>query len=97
MDQHTIFEDDDKNLMNLKEASIWASKHLKRKVTVSNISYLIQYRKIKKYSNNGNLFINIEELKNYYNSFSREKEWKQILGKDINWHLSFEFKKEGKL
>ncbi|RCK75907.1 MAG: type II DNA modification methyltransferase M.TdeIII [Ignavibacteriae bacterium] len=94
MDQHTIFEDDDKNLMNLKEASIWASKHLKRKVTVSNISYLIQYGKIKKYSNNGNLFINIEELKNYYNSFSREKEWKQILGKDINWHLSFAQYKE---
>ena len=38
------------NLLTIKEASVWASKHLNRQVTTSNISYLIQYGKIKKYT-----------------------------------------------
>jgi len=63
---------------------------LNRKVTISNISYLLQYGKIKKYGNSGNPLLNVEELKNYYDSFSKEKHWIEILGKDINWHLSFE-------
>ena len=33
-------------LLNIKEASLWASKYLNKKVTPSNISYLIQYGKI---------------------------------------------------
>jgi DNA modification methylase len=83
------FEQAEKVLINLKAASEWASQYLNRRVTTSNISYLIQYGKIRKYGNNGNLLINAEELKNYYDSFDKEKHWKKILGKDINWHLSF--------
>jgi len=86
----TISRKEDKKLINLKEASVWASQYLNRKVTISNISYLIQYGRIKKYGYNGNLLINIEELKNYYDSFSKkERDWKTVLGEDINWHLSF--------
>ncbi len=45
-------------LLTIKEASQWASKYLKKNITNSNISYLIQYGKIKKYNKNGNTAIN---------------------------------------
>jgi len=89
MSQTTLFGKDEKNLINLKEASIWASQYLNRDVTVSNISYLLQYGRIKKYVNNGNPLINIEELQRYYDSYDKEKLWKKQLGEDLNWHLSF--------
>jgi hypothetical protein len=92
--QLTLFNEEDKKLINLKEASIWASQYLNRKITTSNISYLIQYGKIKKYGNDGCPLINIEELKYYYDSFSKEKKWRNVLGEDINWHLSFSQCKE---
>lgn len=87
-------ESENNKLVTLKEASIWASQYLNREITISNISYLIQYGRIKKYGNNGNPLVSIEELKEYYDSFSREKRWKKVLGEDINWHLSFEQYKE---
>jgi DNA modification methylase len=88
MSQLTSFEEGQK-LINLKEASEWASEYLNRTVTISNISYLLQYGRIKKYDNNGNPLINAKELKDYYDSFNKEKQWKKILGNDLNWHLSF--------
>jgi len=76
--------------MNLKEASKWASRYLDRQVTVSNISYLLQYGRINKYGNNGNPLISTDELKEYYRSFvKKEEQWRKILGDDLNWHLSF--------
>ncbi len=89
MDQLTFLEKTDKKLINLKEASEWASRYLNRNVTISNISYLIQYGRINKYGNNGNPLLNVEELKDYYDSFNKEKKLKKILGDDLNWHLSF--------
>ncbi|MEF3280491.1 MAG: site-specific DNA-methyltransferase [Elusimicrobiota bacterium] len=89
MNQFTSFREEDKKLINLKEASILASQYTGRKVTLSNISYLIQYGRIKRYGSDGNPLIDIEELKNYYDSFSREKDWKKVLGEDVNWHISF--------
>jgi DNA modification methylase len=94
MYQLTFFGEERENLVNLKEASIWATKYLNRKVTVSNISYLVQYGRIKKYGDNGNILINLEELKSYYDSFSKEKEWQNKLGENVNWHLSFSQYKE---
>ena len=35
-------------LLSIKEASQWASEFLEKNVTTSNISYLIQYGRIKK-------------------------------------------------
>jgi len=87
--QQLTFLKKSRNLINLKEASIWASQYLNRKVTISNISYLLQYGRIKKYGNNGNPLISIEELKRYYDSYDKEKQWKRKLGEDLNWHLSF--------
>lgn len=89
MNQLTLFEKEEKKLTNLREASEWASQYLNRKVTISNISYLLQYGRIRKYGSNGNSLINIEELKEYYDSYDKEKQWKKKLGEDLNWLLSF--------
>lgn len=92
MHQLTTMKDGIK-FITLKEASNWASQYLNRSVTLSNISYLLQYGRINKYGNNGNPSINIDELKSYYDDYDKEKQWKKILGEDLNWHLSFvEFK-----
>ncbi len=89
MDQLTLFAQG-KKLFTLREASLWATQYLKRHVTISNISYLIQYGRIKKYGNNGNPLIDKNELKEYYDTLNKkEKEWKAALGSDLNWHLSF--------
>lgn len=86
----------DQQLLPLKEASVWASNFLKREISTSNISYLIQYGRIKKYNGNGILKIDIDDLKNYYNSFNSKREiiWKEKLGKDLNWRLSFDSLRE---
>jgi len=83
-------------LLSIKEASLWASKYLKKNITTSNISYLIQYGKIKKYGNNGTTAINKYELIAYYKSFKgqRETDWREKLGNDLNWALSFDNLKE---
>ncbi len=40
-------------LLTIKEASEWATKHTRKAVTTANISYLIQYGRIKKIGKNG--------------------------------------------
>jgi hypothetical protein len=83
-------------LINVKDASLWASKHLGKHVSVSNISYLIQYGRIKKYSENGSTLVSKQELEDYYKSYngSREISWRNQLGDDLNWALSFDNYKE---
>lgn len=89
MNQLTFFEKGDKKFFNLKEAASWATQYLNRNITVSNISYLLQYGRVEKYGSNGNPLIKIEELKEYYDSYDKEQQWKKKLGDDLNWHLSF--------
>ena len=83
-------------LMTIKEACEWASEFLRREVTTSNISYLIQYGKVRKHGDNGSSLISVEDLENYYKSFhgNREIIWKRKLGNDLNWHLSFDYLRE---
>ncbi len=92
--QENLFREND--LFTPKEASIWASKHLNREVSESNISYLIQYGKVKKIGDNGATLISKDELLKYYKSFKgwRENNWKKKLGHDLNWTLSFDHLKE---
>lgn len=80
------------DLLSIKEAAEWATQHLGKNVTTSNISYLIQYGRIKKLGENGNTQISKKELIAYYKSFNgyREQSWKGQLGKDLNWALSFD-------
>ncbi len=48
--QYKLFEPGD--FLTFKEASEWATEHLE-KLSTSNISYLINYGRIKKYGDNG--------------------------------------------
>ena len=84
------------NLFTIEEASKWASEYLDRNVSSSNISYLIQYGKVRKYRDNGSTLINIDDLKKYYESYNgyRELNWKKRLGNDLNWALSFDHLRE---
>lgn len=83
-------------LLTIKQASEFASSHINKNVTTSNISYLINYGRIKKIGENGTVLIDKQELINYYKSYygKREVEWKNQLGDDLNWALSFEHLKE---
>ncbi|MCF6149203.1 MAG: site-specific DNA-methyltransferase [Candidatus Kuenenia sp.] len=85
-----------KDLLTIKEASEWATNYLKKNVTTSNISYLIQYGRIKKIGDNGTVQISKQDLIVYYKSFNgkREISWKDQLGDDLNWALSFDQYKE---
>lgn len=83
-------------LLTIKQASEWASEYLRRNVTPSNISYLVQYGRIKKFADNGNTLVSQEDLLRYYKSFhgKRESRWTNMLGEDLNWTLSFDYLKE---
>lgn len=83
-------------LLTLKEAAEFASQHISKNVTTSNISYLINYGRIPKTGINGTVLIDKQELIKYYEGYygSRELDWKDKLGSDLNWALSFEHLKE---
>ena len=81
-----------KTLVSVNQASTWATHYLDRPVTPSNISYLIQYAKIKKYHDDeSKIKVNQDELKNYYDKYiiQKQEDWKKKLGTDLNWNLSF--------
>lgn len=83
-------------LLSIKEASEWATNFVGRTVTTSNISYLIQYGRIKKIGENGSTQISEKELLDYYTLYNQSKEnsFKEKLGEDLNWALSFDQYKE---
>lgn len=83
-------------LLTIKEASIWATEYLGKTVTPSNISYLIQYGRIRKKGTDGSTQVSKQELIKYYKSYNgqREVSWKGQLGDDLDWHLSFDQYKE---
>ncbi len=81
-------------LLTIKHASQWASDFLKKNVTTANISYLIQYGQIESITENGTTLIPLDSLEQYYGKSNREKRWKNALGDDLNWALSFEKYKE---
>ncbi|MDR2171157.1 MAG: site-specific DNA-methyltransferase [Planctomycetaceae bacterium] len=83
-------------LLTIKEASEWATRHIGKNVTTSNIAYLIQYGRIKKINNNGSTHISQNDLSQYYKSYcnSREINYKEQIRSDLNWALSFEQYKE---
>ena len=85
-----------KEFLTIKEASLWASEYLKKNISSSNISYLIQYGRIEKFQNNNTTFINKKNLISYYKNTTHKKaiQWRKKLGNDLNWNLSFEHLKE---
>ncbi|MDR1721252.1 MAG: site-specific DNA-methyltransferase [Endomicrobium sp.] len=82
--------------LTIKEASLWASNYLGKEITTSNISYLIQYGHIRRIGSNGSSQISKSDLEKYYNFINKSKEtaWKEKLGEDLNWKLSFDNLKE---
>jgi len=78
-------------LLTINEATKWAAKFLNKQVSTSNISYLIQYGRIRKFGKNGEVLIDVTDLENYYKSnyHTKEDRWKRRLGNDLNWALSF--------
>ncbi len=84
------------NLLTIKEASQWASDFLKRDVSESNVSYLVQYGKVKKHNGGTSVYVDTNDLEKYYESYrgTREVNWKKSLGDDLNWALSFDHLRE---
>lgn len=84
------------NLVTIKKAARWATDKLAREVTPTNISYLVQYGKVRKHGENGSTMVNIADLEKYYDSWHRKREsdWKKKLGDDLNWALSFDHLRE---
>ncbi len=83
-------------LFTVNQACKFASQYLNRTISTSNISYLVQYGRIRKFQTNGTIQVAKEDLVRYYNSYhpEREQTWKKKLGNDLNWTLSFEQCKE---
>ena len=81
------------DLLSIPTASRWASKHLRKNVTPSNITYLIQYGRIRKLEHNGVTVVSKRELADYYCTYTQQRKasW---LGHDANWALSFADVKE---
>ena len=79
-------------LLTIKQASLWASEYLNKNITAANISYLIQYGRINKYAENASSLVNKYDLIAYYKSHKGQKEtsWREKLGTDLNWALSFD-------
>ncbi len=80
------------SLVTIPKASEWASNFLEKEILPTNISYLVQYGKVRKYGENGSTMIDLSDLKRYYDSYNgkREESWKKNLGNDLNWTLSFD-------
>ena len=77
-------------LLDIKQASVWATAHIGKTVTPSNIAYLINYGRIPKIGDNGGTLIAKKDLTDYYAAINREINWKKQLGADLNWALSFD-------
>lgn len=84
------------NLLSIKEATEWAQRNIDQNISSSNISYLVQYGQLRKYNKNAGVYVHLDEIKKYYQTFrgKREINWKKRLGNDINWHLSFDHLRE---
>ena len=83
-------------LLTVSEASAWATERVGRNVTASNISYLIQYGRVRKIDSGGRVCVALCDLEKYYDTYdaAREHKYKAKLGGDINWALSFAQVKE---
>ncbi|MDR3236488.1 MAG: site-specific DNA-methyltransferase [Prevotellaceae bacterium] len=66
-------------LLNIKEASAWATQYLGKNVTTSNIAYLIKDGRVRKIGENGSTQVIFDDLLHYYESYngSRETNFKE--------------------
>ncbi len=62
------------SLVSIPEASKWATDYLDKEVMPTNISYLVQYGKVKKHGKDGSTMVDLSELKKYYQSIDKKHE-----------------------
>ena len=81
------------DFFTIYDASRWASKRLRKNVTVSKVTYLVQYGRIRQHIHQGPAVVSKKELERYYQSYyrNRRNDWRHH---DSNWTLSFENVKE---
>ena len=81
------------DLLTLYDASRWASDYLQKNVTTSNVSYLVQYGRVRRHTRQGTTVVSKRELRQYYRSYYRDRRngWRDH---NSNWTLSFENVKE---
>jgi hypothetical protein len=82
--------------LSISDAALWAACFAKKNVTPSNITYLIQYGRIKKHSIAGTTVVSQQELEQYYKNYKTDLQSKytEKLGEDIYWTLAFHNVKE---
>ena len=87
-----LSQDEVNEAVTVEEASNWASGKFNRKISKSNIAYLLQYGQIEKINRNGVTLVKLDDLQNYYSERFRSRKigWNNRLGDDLNWNLSFE-------
>ncbi|MDH7578040.1 MAG: DNA methyltransferase [Bacillota bacterium] len=86
----------DLTMLTINAAAAWASRFTKKDVTASNITYLLQYGRIRKYQQQNQTLVSLEELRDYYEQHANgmRHKFENALGEDINWDLSFAWVKE---
>ena len=91
-----LFFQDGERLATIDEACRWANDRLNRSVSKSNISYLIEHGQVRTLEKDGLTLIDLDELQDHYRKLVNEREhhWKEKLGDDLNWTLSFEHLRE---
>lgn len=57
-------------LLNIKQASLWATAHIGKTVTPSNIAYLINYGRVPKIGDNGGTLIAKQDLIEHYTHYA---------------------------
>jgi hypothetical protein len=81
--------------LTIVQASVWISEQFGLDITPSNISYLAQYGQVRRVQENGQTKVYREDLYTYYSQQRRKSvQWKEQLGSDLNWDLSFDHVKE---
>ncbi len=72
------------------EASEWATSYCKKEISISNISYLVSYGRVKNNGTKSRPIIFRDDLKEYFDKQHTDfKSAQKSNGKHINWNLSF--------
>ncbi|AAB99457.1 modification methylase, type II R/M system [Methanocaldococcus jannaschii DSM 2661] len=85
-----------KKLYTIKEASRILTKKFGKEIKEHNISYLVQYGRVNKYKIKNRVYVDIDEVENYYKKlfFEKRKEWEEKLGFKLDWDLAFDLLSE---
>lgn len=81
----------ERKLVKIKEAAKIVSEKFGKEITESNITYLVQYAKVRKEVVNRTTYVYLDDILKYYSEKRHiRKIWETKLNEEINWALSFE-------